>query len=355
MTQYTIGSSEWTQISNPGESIECWIDPDNNEGNQAADIRILQSIDEPAKSDATKGRQLFVPRGNQDTYKKRAKTEFYSFWAIAKNSNTSVIQVETDSGAIDTVAQDNTSQQVNLYLNKELSVFVLSGIQTIGSFTLNVESGHGIVLGTYSQYVCIQQEDTERKILRFFQARIVSVGATTLEVSRPIDFAFDPAKVLCSRATRVNMSGEVGTTASPVIYRIAPKYGAWHIYQLHFSFFSPSGTMDDGTFGTIAKLTYGITIRRNDGYLYNIINIRSNGELLGYGESSPGYSPKPPAGTGAGFTGTISLKDGNGSVPMLKASDEGSLEVVIPESLALMVAGSSFEIKAEGHQVVGVF
>lgn len=246
--------------------------------------------------------------------------------------------------------QDQVSPVVNLYLNKVLSDFTLSGVQVVDTFILNVVAGHSVVNGNY---VCIQEVDTLRKKLRFLQTKVVNAGSTTLEIARPIDYPFDPTKVICSRATRVNMVGEIGSIASPVIYRIAPQYGAWDIYQLHFVMFSPSGTFDDGTFGPIAKLLHGITIRRVNGDKENMFNINSNGELLGYAESSPGYSTKPPSGTGSGLVATVSLKDGNGVASRLVSKVGGALEVVIPDSLASWPSGGTLEIKAEGHVVEG--
>lgn len=256
--------------------------------------------------------------------------------------------INASNNALDVILQDPVTDPVNLYLNRDLSNFVLNGIQTVDSYILNVVAGHSVVAGNY---VCLQEVDQTNDLLRFFQSKVVTAGATTLEVSRPIDYAFNPASVICSKATRVNMAGEVGTIGSPIIYRIAPQYGAWDIYQLHFVMFSPTGTFDDGTFGPIAKLAHGITVRKVNGYKQNIFNLATNGELLGYAETSPGYSTKPPAGTGAGLTATISIKDGNGVASRLDSTKGGALEIWLPESLAAWPSGGTLEIKAEGHVV----
>ena len=288
------------------------------------------------------------------------ENQSYNIGAIGaiEDVNDSLFSSETDlliflNGLVnrtDVKIQDQTTDVVNLYLNRELSTFTLDGVQTVDSHIINVVTGHSVVAGNY---VCLQQKDTVRNILRFFQAEVVTAGATTLEVSRPLDFAYDPSQpdFYCSKATRVNLVGEVGTIGSPIVYKIAPQFGAWDIYQIHFVMFSPSGTFDDGTFGPIAKLTHGITLRRKNGYTQNMINLKSNGELLGYSESSPGYSTKPPAGTGAGLTATISMKDGNGVATRLDSAKGGSLELWLPDSLAAWPAGGELEIKAEGHVV----
>lgn len=277
-----------------------------------------------------------------------AYRHYVDIYFLSESEDGKVI-FDDDAPYTDVYQQDQTTPAVFLYMNRELSTFTLSGVQTVGSFVLNVVAGHTVVAGNY---VCLQETDTTNKLLRFFQAKVITAGATTLEVSRPIDYPFDPAKVNCSRATRVNMAGEVGTTASPIKYFIKPTFGKWHIYQIHIKMFSPSGTFDDGTFGPLSELVHGITIMKRNGYVYNMLNIKNNGEILGFGEGSIGYSPKPPAGTGSGLTATISLISGNGTVPELDASAGGSLEAWIPDSLAAWPSGGSLEIKVEGHIVL---
>lgn len=248
----------------------------------------------------------------------------------------------------DVFIQDQITDVVNLYMNKDLSNFILSGVQTVGSHILNVVAGHTVVAGNY---VCLQQVDTERNILRFFQASVVVAGATTLELSRPIDFAYNPTDVICSKATRVNMAGDSGTISSPTKYKIKPEYGKWDIYQIHIFIFTPSGTMDDGTFGPLTKLAHGITIRRVNGYVQNMYNFKTNGEILAFAEHSLGYTSKPPSGTGSGLSASISIISGNGVATRLDSSKGGFLEVWLPDSLASWPAGGELEIKVEGHVV----
>jgi len=351
--QHTITNSAWTQISTPGQNVTVWFDEQSDGAKKLADVRVIASLTTPVLADITRAKRIYRPSSNNDTLALSPSPSALSFWARCANvGDEAILQVETSgygiNQTIDTHVQDQHTQQVNIYFNKELSNFVLSGIQIVGTYILNVVAGHSAVSGNY---VCIQQKDEVNNVSRIFQSRIISVGATTFEVSRPIDFAFDPTKVLCSKITRTNMAGEVGTILAPVKYKIKPLSGKFHLYQIHFVMFSPSGTFDDGTFGPIAKLAHGLTFVRVNGQVFDLINVRSNGEILGYGEGGNGYSLKPPSGTGSGFTQTISFINGNGSVPEIDANNGGSIEIWIPDSLAAWPVGGELEVKIEGHEV----
>ena len=131
--------------------------------------------------------------------------------------------------SLDTMIQDQTSPMIILRMAKDLGDFTLDGIQTVDSFVLNVDTGHGATAG---EAVCLQEYDETNKLPRFLQASIISVTDTTITIDRPIDYAFGTGTVLCSNREQVNICNEVGTTADPIYFEIKPLSGVWDITRI---------------------------------------------------------------------------------------------------------------------------
>lgn len=356
ITPYIITNDEWTAISTKGLRGSCWLDFDSDDEEGRVDIRIFSTSGTPTDADLTNSPRVFKPIDNNGYYKIDPSSGSDIFYARAFNAgDQGTLLVSLNPNSKDVNLQDQTTPDVILRMNRVLGNFVLDGVQTRDSYILNVVAGHGATAG---EWICIQQFDEEFQLPRFFQALIITAGTTTLEVDKPLDYAFDPAEVLCSERARVNMAGEVGTTSAPIIYKVAPKSGVWDITRIIPQFFT-SGAMDDGKFASIDALVHGITFRRKNSFWYNSWNFKTNGDWAGIAFDTR-YADKPPAGTGNGFTGRLTWA-GQNKIGVAKRVQsalfsgltyDDSLEIVLPDSLAALADGDFIGFIVEGHVVV---
>lgn len=68
ITQKTIAYGAWTVLTSAGQDCSCWLDEDNDGASGSVDVRIVHSDSgEPALSEATKGKRVYKPAGNNDT------------------------------------------------------------------------------------------------------------------------------------------------------------------------------------------------------------------------------------------------------------------------------------------------
>lgn len=67
ITQKTIAYGAWTVLTAAGQDCSCWLDEDNDGASGSVDVRIVHSDSgEPALSEATKGKRVYKPAGNND-------------------------------------------------------------------------------------------------------------------------------------------------------------------------------------------------------------------------------------------------------------------------------------------------
>lgn len=58
--QYMTTNSDWTQISQAGESCSLWLDQQNDSAFGSMDVRFLVSTSKPIEDDFTKARSCMV-------------------------------------------------------------------------------------------------------------------------------------------------------------------------------------------------------------------------------------------------------------------------------------------------------
>lgn len=99
MMQYQISSTEWTAITSPGQSGECWLDEDNDY--TAKDVRVIQGITVPVQADVTKGKKVFKPTSNRDVLPFIAETPSHVLYAICMTQGaTATISVDMGIGSL---------------------------------------------------------------------------------------------------------------------------------------------------------------------------------------------------------------------------------------------------------------
>jgi hypothetical protein len=141
-----------------------------------------------------------------------------------------------------------------------------------------------------------------------------------------------------------NMGAEIGTLASPVIYKIMPPSGAtWQLTRMLMSVVDGS-TMDDGKFGGQTALTNGINLRviKGSGDIQNITNWKTNGDLA-LDMFDVVYTDKAPAGN-YGMRGRWTFTNGQ-YVIELNGDNGDYLELLIQDALTQEI----FEMKCQGR------
>ena len=131
-----------------------------------------------------------------------------------------------------------------------------------------------------------------------------------------------------------------------VIFQIGPVGVGNDIDLTRLSGYLQDGTaMDDAKFGGIAALTNGIVLRRNNGFIENIWNAKTNADLALICCGQFAYTEKAPAGSfGARFCDTFAGQGNQGVAILLEADDV--LELLIQDDLTLL---QEFRMLAEGH------
>ena len=102
--------------------------------------------------------------------------------------------------------------------------------------------------------------------------------------------------------------------------------------------------MDDAKFGGLTSLLNGVVLRKNDGVITNIWNIKNNGSF-GLHAYDTAYTDKAPAGSyGFRARNTYAGQDKHGTTIRLAPGEK--LEVLVQDNL---VGLQFFYMMAQGH------
>lgn len=66
ITRYVITGTEWTQVSNIGESGSCWLSEDTASRNRGGDVRVFPSVLTPSVTKIDDGKRVYTPNSNSD-------------------------------------------------------------------------------------------------------------------------------------------------------------------------------------------------------------------------------------------------------------------------------------------------
>ena len=178
----------------------------------------------------------------------------------------------------------------------------------------------------------------------YFGRQIGAPAGNVITLDTPIDKVFttalsavitaiDGMNVNGAITTQVFQIGPIGTTIEVDITRIT-------------GYIQDGSAMDDALFGGIAALTNGVVLRRNDGTIHNLWNLKTNGDigLLCFDAS---YTLKAPSGSfGYRFRNTYAGPSKHGVTIRLAPSDV--LEILIQDDLTGL---ELFNMMAQGHLV----
>ena len=255
----------------------------------------------------------------------------------------SIVSPLESNGGITVNIQDQTSVPVDFFFTQIKGIPTTVAIQTaIDDYTVTVTSAANCSIG---DYVGIFNADNSTNNRAYF-GTILSISGNNITLDTPIDFEFQVGDTFACFTRNLNVDGS--TTRQ--IFSVQVGSGATQsidITRLMVSFITDT-KVDLSKFGDLTSLNNGLVLRRKDGVIHNIWNIKNNGELANLCfDYSPYSSTNPNQGQdGAKFRYTFAGQDKHGVAVRLEPGDE--LQLLIQDDLTGL---QQFRVIAEGHYV----
>ena len=183
------------------------------------------------------------------------------------------------NGSLGVTLQDQTTPTVIAHMSILEQSTTTTGDVAINAYVIPFTSVTGVETGKYLSIF-------DPASVRFMVAYVVSVTDMNVTIDRPFDFAFPSGSYVDVSDTNLAKNGSIG---APIVAGVRNNAGSipppgieltMDVTRILFHCTGDSA-FNLTTFGNIAKLTNGITLRKRDGEIYNIFNAKSNGELKG--------------------------------------------------------------------------
>lgn len=177
----------------------------------------------------------------------------------------------------------------------------------------------------------------------FFGHQIGPPVGDTVQLDRPLDIGYAAGVNVITASHHMNIDGSV----TRQVFQIGPIGTEIEVDVTRvLGYLEDATSMDDAKFGGLPALTYGIQLRKNNGYIQNIWNVKTNGEigLLCFDSQ---YTARSPAGFyGFRFRNTFAGQSKHGVTIRLMPGEK--LEILILDDLTGL---TDFQMMAQGHVV----
>lgn len=250
--------------------------------------------------------------------------------------------VTPSSRAVDVFLQDQTTQPVDLYFSEAVSAPVLLVLDSnIGDTEVVVSDDSNFSVDGYIGL--FSGASLENRF--YFGVVTGKPGGNVLTLDTPLDFAFQTGDLANPLSRDLNVDG---SSTSRVFSIAGPGAGGLAIDITKIRIVcEASSAVDLSKFGDLSKLSKGLVLRRNNGYITNILNVKTNGELTNFGEWLPYVATNPAQGVdGFSWTYRLSGQSNRGVVVRLVAGE--ALELIIQDKLDGL---SVIRAIASGHVV----
>lgn len=246
------------------------------------------------------------------------------------------------NGGLDVNLQDQTTQPLDFYFSiPDLPNFTtLTNTQSIGDTTVTLDSVTGFTDGTYVGIFCPSADRF------YFGTQLGAPAGNVITLDSPLDFAFIAGDNVAPLNRELNVDGSTTTVIASVQGGGPTSTISVDITRLILHV-TDATAMDDSKFGGITGgITNGILLRRNNGVVNNIWNLKTNGEM-GQIAFDKAYDDRAPSGFfGIRMRYTLAGQDKHGVAIRLEPGE--TLELLIQDDLTPLV---SFRLVAEGHVV----
>jgi hypothetical protein len=251
----------------------------------------------------------------------------------------SIVQVVTNNGShIDVSVQDQTTPPVDFFFTQPPGPPTsLSASVAIDDYDITVVSAVGCSVGDYFGVFNTAGD-------RAYFGEILNIATNTLTMDTPMDFAFQSGDVAICLDRNLGVDG----SATPQIFSI--EVGSGSRSSIDISRIMVSMLTDSAPslakFGDLTKLTRGLVLRRVNGDIRNLWNVKDNGELTNLTfDYDPKLATNPSQGqNGANFRNSFNGPDKHGTVIRLNPGDE--LQLIVQDDLSDL---TRFRVIAQGH------
>ena len=283
--------------------------------------------------------------GNNNYFEYLPMTDITSITKSDGSPYASVIEFEYEMGSVFTTIQevyvlDQTSPTVILPMALEVAATTTDVLAVKDSYTIDVVSVSGFLAGQHIRIL-------DTSLDRFYFGSILAINGTTITLDTPLDFAYTVGSQVIVATTNMNVNGSV----TPVTFKHrlgSPSTNkATHITRIIFTC-TTNGSIDLLGFGDLATLIRGLVIRRVNGEIFNVLNVKSNADLSNTAYDFNVYEATNPSQGVDGFVCRLTFAGQNKLGVALRLEVGENLEVIVQDDLTGLV---SLKIIAEGHIV----
>ena len=266
-------------------------------------------------------------------------------------------QLETDripresNGCVPVCIQDQTSRPLDLYFattTGQPAARTLSVATAEEDTTITLSDATGMLDG---QYFGIFGGDPD--VAKFyFGTQVGAPVGNVITIDSPMDTVFDAGSVVLPLRRNIAVDG----SSTPVIFSIqAGGTGSQVNVDITriIGVIECDSAVDLNKFGNLDELTKGLVLRRNNGIIENIWNVKKNGGFTSLAYDLQTYdSSNPSQGVdGVAFRYTFAGQDKHGVAVRLEPGD--TLELVVQDNLITDGTNNiiTFLVTAQGHFV----
>jgi len=286
--------------------------------------------------------RFFGERASAAVYMVTASGQAATAYLVNGYTNMEVIpgNPRESNGAIPVNIQDQTSEPVDSFFNKEISPFSLAAPTSVSTkdvlvYTFTAAPGHGIVLFDEILLLDVIAD-------RVLQCIVVDVSGDVITIDRPIDHIYPITTlgrvVICEMAV-------AGSLADPQIYTFRAGTNPVDVTRLLLTGLDGS-SMDYSSFLGMPELDNGLVLRIVNGFQKTIFNFKTNRDIVQFCYDV-NLEGKAPSGQ-FGFSARITFAGQDKHGVAIRISGESALQWVVQDDLTPLISLAS---SAQGHRV----
>jgi len=238
---------------------------------------------------------------------------------------------------MDVNVQDQVTKSLSLRMSRILATLTLAVDAIVGSRTVTMTAGHGLTAG--DRIIMIETLDYCPSL---FYASVISVATNVITLDTLVTNAFTTSAIVYQYDPELNLDG----STTPIVVSLENPFEC-AVDITRFIFHITDGTaMDDGTFGGLSALTYGVAMRKYTSAKENehLWNVKTNGEISEMCFDTR-YDEKAPAGV-YGFTARLTYAGQSKHGVAIRLQPGEAIQMIIQDDLTGL---TSFRCKVQGH------
>jgi len=261
--------------------------------------------------------------------------------------------VVKENGSIDVNVQDQVTTPFDFFFVQILGPRTTVAVEVIPItprtllYTVDLTNASGCSIGDY--FGLFNSDDDANNRAYFGGIKAISIGGGAggtdrVTLDTPLDFSFKVGDTAACFSRDLDVDG----STTPQIFSVqvgASANQSIDITRFMVSMYTASG-VDIGSFGDLTSLTNGLVLRRVNGKINNIWNVKNNGELANITFDFDIYTALGQGQDGCKFRNTYAGQDKHGVAIRLEPGD--SLQLIIQDNLTGL---EQFRVIAEGHYV----